>query len=127
MVIAGFQERTKISFSLDQNKEPNDNSCMIAESTLTSKNQTTLPKAVVESLGVKPSDKLVFEIHAGKVTLSARTGRLADLAGAFRHFGKRRRKKAPDQKEMDAAVRRGAGRAYLRSTAATSGRRQSRA
>lgn len=101
--------------------------CMIAESTLTSKNQTTLPKAVVESLGVKPSDKLVFEIHAGKVTLSARTGRLADLAGAFRHFGKRRRKKAPAQEEMDAAVRRGAGRAHLRSTRASSRRRQGRA
>lgn len=100
---------------------------MIAESTLTSKNQTTLPKAVVESLGVKPSDKLVFEIHAGKVTLSARTGRLADLAGAFRHFGKRRRKKAPAQEEMDAAVRRGAGRAHLRSTRASSRRRQGRA
>lgn len=60
---------------------------MIVESTLTAKNQTTVPKAVVESLGVKPSDKLVFEIHDGKVTLTARSGRLADLAGAFRrHF-----------------------------------------
>ncbi|MGI8435289.1 MAG: AbrB/MazE/SpoVT family DNA-binding domain-containing protein [Chthoniobacterales bacterium] len=100
---------------------------MIAESTLTSKNQTTLPKAVVDSLGVKPSDKLVFEIHAGKVTLSARTGRLADLAGAFRHFGKRRRKKAPGQEEMDAAVRRGAGLAHLRSRGASSRQRPGRA
>lgn len=87
---------------------------MIAESTLTAKNQTTVPKAVVESLGVKPSDKLVFEIHDGKVTLTARTGRLADLAGAFRHFGKRRGKKAPTQSEMDAAVRRAAGKAHHR-------------
>lgn len=95
---------------------------MIAESTLTSKNQTTVPKAVVESLGVKPSDKLVFEIHDGKVTLSARTGRLADLAGAFRHFGKRRGKKPPTQGEMDAAVRRAAGQAHLRSAGAASRR-----
>lgn len=91
---------------------------MIAESTLTSKNQTTVPKAVVESLGVKPSDKLVFEIHDGKITLSARTGRLAELAGAFRHFGKRDRKKAPGQAEMDAAIRRGAGRTYRRTVGA---------
>lgn len=100
---------------------------MIAESTLTSKNQTTLPKAVVESLGVKPSDKLVFEIHDGKVTLSARTGRLADLAGAFRHFGKRRRKKPPTQEEMDAAVRRAAGQAHRTSTGASPRRAPRRA
>jgi antitoxin PrlF len=99
---------------------------MIAESTLTSKNQTTLPKAVVEILHVKPADKLVFEIHDGKITLSARTGRLADLAGAFRHFGKRPRK-TPAEGEMHAAVRRAAARAHLRSTNASPGRRPSRA
>jgi antitoxin PrlF len=95
---------------------------MIAESTLTSKNQTTLPKAVVETLHVKPADKLVFEIHDGKVTLSARTGRLAELAGAFRHFGKRPRK-TPSEDDMHAAVRRAAARTHRRST----GRRSSRA
>lgn len=87
---------------------------MIAESTLTAKNQTTVPKAVIASLGAKPSDKLVFEIHEGKVTLTARTGRLADLAGAFRHFGKRPRTKAATQTEMEAGVRRAAGRAHQR-------------
>lgn len=88
---------------------------MIAESTLTAKNQTTVPKAVIASLGAKPSDKLVFEIHEGKVTLTARTGRLADLAGAFRHFGKRPGAKPATQSEMDAAVRRAASRAHRRS------------
>lgn len=52
---------------------------MTATSTLTSKNQTTLPKVVVEALGVKPSDKLVYEIEDGRIILRARTGRLADL------------------------------------------------
>lgn len=54
--------------------------CMIATSTITSKNQTTLPKAVVEALGVKPADKLVYEIEENRVTLWARKGRLVDLA-----------------------------------------------
>ena len=99
---------------------------MIAESTLTSKNQTTLPKAVVETLHVKPADKLVFEIRDGKVTLTARTGRLADLAGAFRHFGKRPRK-TPAENKVHAAVRRAAARTYRRSTGATPGRSSSRA
>ena len=89
---------------------------MIAESTLTAKNQTTVPKAVVASLGIKPSDKLVFEIHDGKVTLTARTGRLADLAGVFRHFGKPTGKKPPTPAEMDAALRRAAGQSHRRST-----------
>lgn len=53
---------------------------MLATSTLTSKNQTTLPKAVVAALGVKPADKLLYEIEADRVTLRPRKGRLVDLA-----------------------------------------------
>ena len=52
---------------------------MTATSTLTRKNQTTVPKAVTEALGMKPADQFLYEIEAGHVILRARTGRLADL------------------------------------------------
>lgn len=62
---------------------------MTAQSTLTGKNQTTLPKAVVEALGIKPGDKLVYERVDGRIVLRARTGKLADLAGKYAGFGTR--------------------------------------
>ena len=52
---------------------------MTATSTLTRKNQTTVPKAVTEALGMKPADQFLYEIEADHVILRARTGRLADL------------------------------------------------
>jgi antitoxin PrlF len=88
---------------------------MFAESTLTAKNQTTVPKAIVEALGLKPSAKLVFELtDDGKLLVHVKQGRLADLAGMFRHCGKRRKRPATLE-EMDAGIRRAAGAAYLRS------------
>ena len=93
---------------------------MFAESTLTAKNQTTVPKAIVDALGLKPAAKLVFELtDDGKLLVHVKQGRLADLAGAFRHFGKRQGKKAPTQAEMDAGIRRGAGESYLKSIGET--------
>lgn len=88
---------------------------MFATSTLTSKNQTTIPKVVIEALGIKPADRLVFELANGKIVLSAKKGRLVELAGVFRGFGKRRGKNAPTQDEMDTAIRRAAGESFLRS------------
>ena len=103
----------------DFGKESGNAPCMIAESTLTSKNQTTIPKAIVDALGLKPSAKLVFEItENGQLLVHVKQGRLADLAGAFRHFGKRRKKPATLE-EMDAGIRRAAGDAYLRSIGET--------
>lgn len=53
----------------------------VTQSTLTSKNQTTIPKAVVEALKLRPSDRLVYEIEAdGRVILSAKTGTFASVA-----------------------------------------------
>ena len=88
---------------------------MIATSTLTSKNQTTIPKAVIEALGIKPADRLVFELTNGKIVVSAKKGRLVELAGMFRGLGKRREEKAPSQDEMNAAIRRAAGQSFPRS------------
>jgi antitoxin PrlF len=51
------------------------------QSTLTSKNQTTIPKAVIEALNLRPSDQLVYEIEAnGRIILSAKTGTFASVA-----------------------------------------------
>lgn len=72
-------------------------------SKLTRKNQTTLPKAVVEILGIKPSDRLVYEIDGDRITLRAKTGRLADLAGRFAEFGKHPQKTIKLE-EMDREV-----------------------
>lgn len=72
-------------------------------STLTSKNQTTIPKAVVEALGLAPSDQLVYEIEAdGRVTLTAKAATFAGLAGSF---ARKPRPKARSLEEIDAAVR----------------------
>jgi bifunctional DNA-binding transcriptional regulator/antitoxin component of YhaV-PrlF toxin-antitoxin module len=51
------------------------------QSTLTSKNQTTIPKSVVDALNLKPSGKLVYEIGPdGTVVLSAKTATFASVA-----------------------------------------------
>lgn len=77
---------------------------MIATSKLTRKNQTTLPKAVVRTLGIKPADQILYMIENGRVTLRVRTGRVADLAGKFVHFGKRSSKPLPVEAMSDAVA-----------------------
>ena len=52
---------------------------MIATSKLTRKNQTNVPKAVLEVLGAKPGSQLLYEVRNGEVRLKARTGRIVDL------------------------------------------------
>ena len=92
---------------------------MFAESTLTAKNQTTVPKAIVDALGLKPSAKLVFELtDEGQLLVHVKQGKLAELAGMFRHCGKRRKRPATLE-EMNAGVRRAAGDSYLRSIGET--------
>ena len=54
------------------------------QSTLTSKNQTTIPKAVIEALNLQPSDQLVYEIEEdGRIILSAKTGTFASVAASL--------------------------------------------
>lgn len=60
---------------------------MLASSKITQKNQTTLPRIVLDALGLKPSDRLVYEIENGIVTLRAKTERLAELKDRFSHHG----------------------------------------
>jgi antitoxin PrlF len=54
------------------------------QSTLTSKNQTTIPKAVIEALNLRPSDQLVYEIEAdGRIILSAKSATFASVAAGL--------------------------------------------
>jgi len=56
----------------------------MTHSTLTSKHQTTIPKKVVEALGLRPADQLIYEIEAdGRVLLSAKTGTFASVAASL--------------------------------------------
>ena len=75
---------------------------MTATSTLTRRNQTTVPKAVTNALGMKPADQFLYEIEADHVILRARTGRLADLLQAPPPAPPPKR--PPTQAEIDAAV-----------------------
>ena len=85
---------------------------MSVTSKLTAKNQTTIPKAVVEALQVKPSSMLVYEIEPdGRVLLTAKSASFADLAGTF---PKKKLKKTVSLEQMDAAIRAGAVRRFRR-------------
>ena len=79
---------------------------MSITSKLTSKNQTTIPKVVVEALQIKPSSLLMYEIEPdGRVVLTAKSATFEDLAETFP--AKRPRKPVSDERLKD-AVRAGA-------------------
>jgi bifunctional DNA-binding transcriptional regulator/antitoxin component of YhaV-PrlF toxin-antitoxin module len=81
---------------------------MSISSKLTTKNQTTIPKAVVEALQIKPSSLLLYEIEpGGRVVLSAKSATFADLAETF---PVKKPKKAVSLEQIKAAVRQGAAR-----------------
>jgi antitoxin PrlF len=75
----------------------------VPEATITSKGQVTLPKAVLEQLGLRTGDRIAFgEVHGNKVTIEAVTSvTIDDLIGIL---------PAPSRaftiEEMDAGVRR---------------------
>lgn len=88
----------------------------MTSSTLTSKHQTTIPKAVVEALKLRPSDQLVYEIDPdGRVILSAKTGSFQQVAEVL----KNKRVKPPTRTaaEMKESVKRMAVKRYSRSKA----------
>ncbi len=58
--------------------------CMTYSSTLTSKNQRTLPKAMVAMLGAKPSAMLSYEVMEDDgVRLTAKSASIADPMDSF--------------------------------------------
>lgn len=57
---------------------------MHPSTTLTSKNQMTLPKKVREDLNLRPGDRLVFRKQGGQYVLEAKPRRsVLDFAGAL--------------------------------------------
>jgi AbrB family looped-hinge helix DNA binding protein len=58
----------------------------MSESTLTSKGQITIPKAVRERLNLEPGDKVYFDVRDdGTVLLMARNEPLENLFGLLKH------------------------------------------
>lgn len=86
---------------------------MSITSKLTSKNQTTIPKAVVEALQIKPSSLLMYEIEPdGRVVLTAKSATFEDLAETFP--AKRPKRPVSDERMKD-AVRAGAAQRFRKS------------
>jgi antitoxin PrlF len=86
---------------------------MSITSKLTSKNQTTIPKAVVEALQIKPSSLLMYEIEPdGRVVLTAKSATFEDLADTF---PAKRPRKPVSGEQMKDAVRAGAAQRFRKS------------
>ncbi|MEQ1838786.1 MAG: type II toxin-antitoxin system PrlF family antitoxin [Verrucomicrobiales bacterium] len=85
----------------------------MTRSTLTSKNQTTIPKAVIEALNLQPSDQLVYEFEAdGRILLSAKTGTFASVASSLPRKGRPATTRSVE--EMKTAVKDMARKRYTR-------------
>jgi bifunctional DNA-binding transcriptional regulator/antitoxin component of YhaV-PrlF toxin-antitoxin module len=86
---------------------------MSITSKLTAKNQTTIPKAVVEALQIKPSSLLLYEIEPdGRVVLSAKSATFAEIADTF---PKKRPRNPVSDEQMKEAVRSGAVQRFRKS------------
>ena len=63
---------------------------MSAESTLTSKGQTTIPKEIRERLGMKAGDRMTFTLlPEGVVLLRVKNRSIMSLAGALHRKGRK--------------------------------------
>ena len=63
---------------------------MTGDATLTSKGQTTIPKAIRDTLAMKPGDRLTFTLMTdGTVVMRVKNKRVMDLAGALRRKGRK--------------------------------------
>ena len=64
---------------------------MGAESTLTSKGQTTIPKGIRDSLGLKSGDRITFAMMPdGTVQMRVKNKSAIALAGSLRKRGQKR-------------------------------------
>lgn len=63
---------------------------MSTAATLTSKGQTTIPKEIRDSLGMKPGDKMTFTLMAdGTVIMRVKDKSIVELAGVLRKKGRK--------------------------------------
>jgi AbrB family looped-hinge helix DNA binding protein len=63
------------------------NKNMRSVTTLTSKGQVTIPKAIREELGLKPHDKIAFSVKDGVVTLRRARLSLEEMEGMLPPIG----------------------------------------
>ncbi len=63
---------------------------MTTAATLTSKGQTTIPKEIRDSLGIKPGDRMTFTLMPdATVLMRVKTKHAADLAGLLHKKGRK--------------------------------------
>ena len=63
---------------------------MNTEATLTSKGQTTIPKPIRDSLGMKTGDRMSFTLMPdGVVVMRVKNKRVSDLAGLLYRKGRK--------------------------------------
>ncbi|HBQ61397.1 MAG TPA: AbrB family transcriptional regulator [Balneolaceae bacterium] len=63
----------------------------MATATITSKGQVTIPKKIRDKLGLKPGDKINFELNEqGKLEVSTKTYSIMDTAGILYRPGQKR-------------------------------------
>ena len=75
----------------------------MAIATITSKGQTTIPKAVRDFLGIQPGDRIDFVVRSdGTVIVKPAKTHVSELKGML--YQKLR--KAPSIEEMDAVIKR---------------------
>ena len=87
-------------------------------STLASKNQTTIPKAVVAVLGITPSAKLCYELEPdGSVRLTAKAATFEGLAASFsQRKGLRQDSKPASVAQMQTAVKASAVKRFTKAS-----------
>ena len=63
---------------------------MATATTLTSKGQTTIPKEIRDSLGMKPGDRMIFTLMPDStVIMRVKTKSIAELAGSLHKKGRK--------------------------------------
>ena len=64
---------------------------MTTDATLTSKGQTTIPKEIRDSLGMKPGDRMTFTLMPdATVVLRVKSKSITTLAGTLHKKGRKR-------------------------------------
>lgn len=89
---------------------------------MTSKGQITIPKAIRESLKLKPGDEVVFfEIETGQFVMRPRNASIRDLEGCIPKLDY-----IPTIEEMNEAIADAAAESYLRSVGTGKSRKDKR-
>ena len=74
----------------------------MSSTTVTSKGQVTIPKAIRDALGLRPGDRVVFiRTEAGRVVVEPETVDIRSLRGVLKHEGS-----AVPVEEMNEAIAR---------------------